>query len=52
MRNEGGSWARHNIKKSQVIERNKYLERLSPKLWLYVCEQIDHAVEQGWLNDS
>jgi putative hydrolase of HD superfamily len=52
MRNEGGSWVRHNLKKSQVINRNKHLESLAPQLWLYVCRQIDLAVEQGWLKDA
>jgi putative hydrolases of HD superfamily len=52
MRNEGGSWVRHNVKKSQVIKRNLYLEGLAPQLWLYVCQQIDHAVKQGWLIDA
>jgi len=52
MRNEGGSWARHNVTKSQVLKRNQYLEGLAPQLWHYVCSQIDHAVKQGWLKDS
>lgn len=52
MRNEGGSWARHNIAKSQVIERNKYLEGLAPQLWAYVCEKIDIAVVKGWLRNE
>jgi len=52
MRNDGGSWARHNIAKSQVIERNKYLEGLAPRLWLYVCKQIDIAVDKGWLRNE
>jgi putative hydrolase of HD superfamily len=52
MRNEGGSWTRHSVKKSQVLKRNQYLEGLAPKLWQYVCEQIDHAVKQGWLIDA
>jgi len=52
MRNEGGSWARHSIAKSQVIGRNKYLKGLAPKLWLYVCEQIDIAVDKGWLRNE
>jgi putative hydrolase of HD superfamily len=52
MRNEGGSWARHSIAKSQVLSRNKYLEGLAPKLWLYVCEQIDLAVDKGWLRNE
>lgn len=49
MQNEGGSWARHNVKKSQVINRNKYLDGLAPKLWAYASEQIDIAVQNGWL---
>jgi len=52
MRNEGGSWVKHGVKKSQVIKRNKYLEGLAPQLWLYVCEQIDLAVEKDWLINS
>jgi len=52
MKNNGGSWARHKVKRSQVLERNKYLESLAPKLWLYACKQIEHAVKQGWLTDA
>jgi putative hydrolase of HD superfamily len=52
MRNEGGSWARHKVKRSQVIKRNIFLKGLAPPLWLFVCQQIDHAVEQGWLIDE
>ncbi len=52
MRNEGGSWVNHKVRKSQVIKRNKHLEGLAPKLWLYVCKQIEHAVQQGWLIDE
>lgn len=49
MKNDGGSWARHKVKKSQVIDRNKHLKGLTPKLWSYACQQIDIAVEKGWL---
>ncbi|MBI3713906.1 MAG: HD domain-containing protein [Burkholderiales bacterium] len=52
MRNQGDSWARHSVKKSQVIARNKYLMNLAPQLWNYVCEQIDIAVQMGWLQDE
>lgn len=52
MRNKGGSWVRHKVKKSQVIKRNSYLEGLAPQLWLYVRQQIDSAVMQGWLLDD
>lgn len=49
MENEGGSWSRHSVKKSQVISRNIYLDGLAPTLWAYVSEQIDIAVKKGWL---
>ena len=52
MRNEGGSWAKHNLLKSQVLKRNKYLEGLAPQLWVFACEQIDIAVQKGWLKDA
>ena len=52
MRDEGGSWLRHKVKKSQVIKRHEYLNGLAPKLWLYACNEIDHAVKQGWLIDE
>ena len=49
MDNEGGSWAKHNISRTQVLKRNQYLEHLAPELWEYALEQIDLAVENGWL---
>ncbi|NMH58861.1 HD domain-containing protein [Alteromonas ponticola] len=49
VQNSGGSWARHKVKKSQVLARNQYLDGLAPKLWDYVCEQIDVAEAKGWL---
>ena len=49
MANEGGSWVKHNVSKQQVIKRNEYLKGLTPKLWDYALQQIDLAVEKGWL---
>ncbi len=49
VQNEGGSWARHKVKQSQVLARNQYLDGLAPKLWSYVKTQIERAVEKGWL---
>ncbi len=51
MANEGGSWAQHTVSKAQVLQRNHHLKGLAPKLWEYVCQQIDIAVEKGWLSD-
>ncbi|MFT5812641.1 MAG: putative hydrolase of HD superfamily [Psychroserpens sp.] len=49
MKNDRGSWTNHNVRKSEVIARNKLLDGLAPKLWIYVAEQIEFAVENGWL---
>ena len=49
MQNDGGSWAKHRVNKSQVLDRNQYLQQSTPKLWQYACEQIDLAVSNGWL---
>ena len=49
MANEGGTWAKHNISRQRVLKRNEYLKGLTPKLWDYAVQQIDLAVEKGWL---
>ncbi|HFB64004.1 MAG TPA: HD domain-containing protein, partial [Aeromonadales bacterium] len=41
MANNGGSWAHHKVRKDQVLARNLYLKQSAPKLWDYVCDQID-----------
>ncbi|MGF1687058.1 HD domain-containing protein [Photobacterium japonica] len=52
MANNGGSWVRHSVTKSQVIARNTYLQQVTPALWDYACQQIDVAVANGWLKDA
>ena len=49
MANNGGSWSKHKVSKAQVFKRNQYLEDLAPKLWDYAQEQINVAVDNGWL---
>jgi putative hydrolase of HD superfamily len=49
MKNDGGSWTKHNVRKSEVIARNNLSDGLAPKLWISVAEQIEFAVENGWL---
>lgn len=51
MSNGGGSWLKHSVSKSQVVQRNLFLKISAPELWQYVLEQIDLAVEKGWLTD-
>ncbi|WP_100640930.1 HD domain-containing protein [Alteromonas facilis] len=52
MQNGGGSWSQNKVKRQQVINRNKHLERSAPKLWSYVLEQIDLATQNGWLTEE
>ncbi|GLS27713.1 HD domain-containing protein [Marinibactrum halimedae] len=52
IQNNGGSWAANTVKKSQVINRNRHLERSAPKLWGFVLEEIEKATEKGWLQDT
>ncbi|GAA6151960.1 HD domain-containing protein [Pseudoteredinibacter isoporae] len=52
MNNEGGSWRRHQVSRSKVVARNRYLEHSAPKLWEYALEQIDLALEKGWLQEG
>lgn len=49
MANNGGSWSNHQVTKAQVLKRNEYLEGLAPKLWGYAQDQINIAVDKGWL---
>jgi len=52
MNNQGGSWAKHKISQPQVLARNQHLQYIAPKLWQYVVEQTDLAVNNGWLTKA
>jgi len=52
MRNDGGSWVKHSISKSQVLKRNLYLKESSPKLWAYVQDEVNEAVKNSWLENK
>lgn len=52
MANNGGTWVEHKVTKQQVLKRNQYLQAVTPKLWAYACQQIDLAVQNGWLIDQ
>lgn len=51
MESEGGTWAKYQVTRNQVLTRNRHLENLAPKLWNYVLEQVDISVRNGWLRD-
>ncbi|CAM3681096.1 HD domain-containing protein [Parendozoicomonas haliclonae] len=52
MADNGGTWARHGVTRSQALKRNEYLKVSAPKLWNYVVSQIDLCVANGWLKDE
>jgi putative hydrolase of HD superfamily len=46
---KGKAWIKHNVKSHQVIDRNCIIGEEAPKLWHYVKDLIDAAVQQGFL---
>lgn len=49
MSNQGGSWKKHGITRDKIEQRNLHLKSCAPALWKYVLDQLDIAVENGWL---
>lgn len=49
--NKGGTWQEHNVKKEQVIRRNQHIKDGAPKLWEFISELLDDAVEKGYLKE-
>src|SRR5215475_7134594 len=43
----GGSWAKHRVRRSQVLARMAPVEAALPSLWPYVLDVIDRACEAG-----
>ncbi|AIT09562.1 hydrolase [Candidatus Francisella endociliophora] len=50
MATNGGGWVINGpTYKQKVVEINKELKEIAPKLWNYIKEQIDIAESKGWL---
>ena len=45
----GYTWQQYGIRKEQVMERMRPVDKGSPFLWDYVASLIDDAVEKGYL---
>ena len=45
----GRGWKENGIEAAQVIRRNEVTKEIMPKVWDTVYEQIQQAVENGWL---
>ena len=50
MKDNGGSWKRHGIARDKIEARNAHLKSCAPALRDYVMQQLDIAVEKGWLS--
>lgn len=49
---EGRTWKEDNIKKSQVLAINKIVFENSDELGSWVLDELDTAVQKGWLQDG
>jgi putative hydrolases of HD superfamily len=49
---QGSAWREHAVTRSQVIDRNRHVERGAPRLWEYVRALIDEATRRGWLVEA
>lgn len=48
----GQSWVKHQVKKSQVLNRMGEIEQSCPEIWHYVIGLLNSAIEQGWIMDD
>ena len=49
---EGRTWKEQNIKKSQVVAINKVVADEAPIVYQWMTDEIDKAVELGWLKNA
>ncbi|WP_374058630.1 HD domain-containing protein [Alkalibacter rhizosphaerae] len=48
-RTEGHTWKKPGVNKEKVLERNAVMKDYAPRLWEYVLQELNIAVEQGYL---
>lgn len=48
---DGKSWRANGITRTQVRERNRIMADGAPKLWAYIEDLLQRAVDQGMLKD-
>ena len=49
---EGRAWQDNDIHKNQVLKMHQFIKNESPEIYGWFIAQVEHAVEQGWLNVS
>ena len=50
--NGGCNWKKYNVPKSKILERNKYLKEIAPKLHEYLLEQIESNFDGDYYNGT
>jgi putative hydrolase of HD superfamily len=45
----GRAWKEHGVARAQVLARVEEIRQGAPALWPVVCEILDEAVREGWL---
>ena len=48
-RSGGVMWRKHNIRKEQVVSRNRSMAEGAPVLWEYAQKMIEEAIANGWI---
>lgn len=52
IKSSGKAWKENNVRKSQVLEAQKFIEDQEPEIYKWILLNIDEAVKKGWLEDS
>jgi putative hydrolase of HD superfamily len=49
--NQGTTWNEHGVKRKQVFDKNKVIDKGSKLLWKYAQDSLNQMVIQGILKD-
>ena len=49
---DGKSWTEHQVKKSQIYRRNRYIPKISGEIWKEMSSRIEKHVELGHIVDD
>jgi putative hydrolase of HD superfamily len=52
VRSNGRAWIDNGVRRSQVLAAHAFIEKDFPQVHSWIKEQVDHAVEQGWLQPA
>ena len=47
---EGRAWQDNNIHKTQVLKMHSFIENENPEIYAWFIENVEIAVDKGWLN--